>query len=428
VNPGQVLTEPDTEGVLALFAREGLISAAKVAVLNLEGIKTALGPKWQRVESLVLAYFDQAIKQSLKPGDVYFKRSELGYVVICPDLSVEETQAKCAALSREICRHLFGEEGIEVAMRNCIGQVDRAWLRKYKNVIAVIDYALETRGKATVITREKSRDEEPSSPLGLDFSSAEDRQDSNAELSFVYRPLWDSATRRIDTYLCQPIRSKSASASPLGNAQFLSAAGDAACALLDRTVLAHCATRLRTIPGDGARPILAVPLHFSTLARGVPWNMFGQVYREIPQNILRELAFVVFGLDGVPNVRLMQELPKLSLARHILCVAEPDGAIAARFAFVRAHAIGVQLPETHWHGRPVMRSLAADARRNGQQSFVLGVSGSSTGAHAIAGGVRYLEGPAIHPAVTDPFAISPYEPDWSASARLLNVTAAKRAT
>ena len=58
---------------------------------------------------------------------------------------------------------------------------------------------------------------------------------------------------------------------------------------------------------------------------------------------------------------------------------------------------------------------------------MLGVSGSSTGAHAIAGGVRYLEGPAVHPAVANPIALPQYDPDWRASAPVPTLTAAKRA-
>jgi hypothetical protein len=146
-------------------------------------------------------------------------------------------------------------------------------------------------------------------------------------------------------------------------------------------------------------------VHFSTLSRPRAWKIFNDVYSQVPAALLRELVLVIFGLEGVPNVRVVQETSKLSAVRHLFCVTEPDNAVAARFAYVKTHAVGVELPRTRGRERHVLesvKSVAADARKNGHESFALGVTNTSRAVNAMAAGVRYLEGPAIHPVVADP--------------------------
>ena len=110
-------------------------------------------------------------------------------------------------------------------------------------------------------------------------------------------------------------------------------------------------------------------------------------------------------LDGVPNERLVQELAKVASARHLFCVMEPDSTVAARFASTSAHAVGMELPRSRGRAKRVLESvktLAAATRKNGHESFVLGVTSTSHAVNAMGAGVRYLEGPAIHPMVADP--------------------------
>lgn len=450
--------------IRSIIADGRLVSAAKVAVLNLEALKTFLGPKWGKLESLVCAFFEASIKQSLKPGDAFLKAGELGYILVYRDLSLEEAQRKCAALSRDVCRRLFGEEGIELAVRNVVGHVDSGLLKTYQNVTqnmtAAIDQSLEQHGKETLIFAD--RGEQPSqfraeqlsqfrseqSPhlrseqltqfrgeqqptqhrgeqlpqvrseqrpqfdtaasLKLKFTQHQDRSFacSESQLSFAYRPIWDCQSRMILTYLCQPIPAEGVDTPLLNTSGFCSVStGDADCALLDRIILAHCATRIDALRQSRVQLLLGVPVHFSTLSRPRAWKIFNDVYSQVPAALLRELVLVIFGLEGVPNVRVVQETSKLTAVRHLFCVTEPDNAVAARFAYVKAHAVGVELPRTRGRERHVLesvKSVAADARKNGHESFALGVTNTSRAVNAMAAGVRYLEGPAIHPVVADP--------------------------
>ena len=71
-----------TAEIRSMAEEHGPVSAAKVAILNIEAIKTVLGNRWEKLEPLVGAFFEAAIQSSFKPGDAYFKTGDLGYIVI----------------------------------------------------------------------------------------------------------------------------------------------------------------------------------------------------------------------------------------------------------------------------------------------------------------------------------------------------------
>ncbi len=56
-----------TAEIRSIIADGRLVSAAKVAVLNLDALKTFLGPKWGKLESSGVRFFrglDQAVAQT----------------------------------------------------------------------------------------------------------------------------------------------------------------------------------------------------------------------------------------------------------------------------------------------------------------------------------------------------------------------------
>jgi hypothetical protein len=387
------------------------VSAGKMAVLGLDGIKARLGSRWDRLSGLVRAFFEAAIKRSMAPGDTCFPVDGLAYVIVYRDLSLAETQAKCAALAQEVCAHLFGEEGLEVGVRSVVGQIDRQLLLKYKNLEAGIEAALEKYGTETIVSLPDSKPSPEASnaklTLEVGFSQyPRTRLRCSAEqLSFAYRPIWDCTTNVILTYLCQPIPPGSLGRALVGSGGFCTVcSGDDDRVLFDQTILSHCAQYLRELRRSGARLLLALPLHFSTLGRSRAWTQFNNTYLSLEREVLRDIVFVVTELEGVPNIRIVQELPKLAGVRYLFCVIERDGVTAVRGAG-GIHALGCELPKKPPNEMEMLgqvKSLVFDARQNGYESFALGVTSTSRALNAMAAGVRYLEGPAIHAMVSDP--------------------------
>src|ERR1700734_3613077 len=103
-------------------------SAGKLHLLDLAQIKGKLGDKWLRMSAHVERFFETAIRHSLGPGDTYSRLDELSYVVLFRGLSPIEAQLKCRVISEEVCQRLFGEQGMQVKLRNLVAHVDIAAL------------------------------------------------------------------------------------------------------------------------------------------------------------------------------------------------------------------------------------------------------------------------------------------------------------
>ena len=155
----------------------------------------------------------------------------------------------------------------------------------------------------------------------------------------------------------------------------------------------------------GLRVILAAPVHYSTLSRTKSWHRYSLVYRRMPKELQRDLAFVVVGIDpGVPHIRLVQEVPKLALgAYRVLCAVETPGGAGSRLARTGAHGIGFSLdPEIdEIKALRLVAEIGREAHGSGTDAFVLDIRTRSIALAAVDAGVRYLEGDVIRPVVLD---------------------------
>ncbi len=380
-------------------------SAGKLHLLDLIQIKTRLGDKWLRMATHVERFFETAIRRSMGPGDTYSRLDELSYLVLFRALSPEEAEIKCRAISEEICQRLFGEQGMQVSLRNLVASVNIASLPPDIPAQAVLDAHMERVGRATIVSRGN-----PDGPVIVAQSlslriSGDDAfgRVSTDEIEYFYRPVWDTVKQVVVTYLCQPAPRSSTppDASPMcfwtGEAEHDQAA-------LDKLILDELAARTIRLHAEGHRVLIALPVSFATLSRSRLWSAYAETCRRNPKEVLRDLACVVTGIEaGVPHIRLGQELPKLAnFARHIFCVAG-DGAVH-RFAGTGVRAVGVSIDPADAEIRSIerLKKLGRETRDAGLDAFVLGLSSTSLAINAMGAGIRYLEGPAIRPAVADP--------------------------
>jgi hypothetical protein len=383
-------------------------AAGKIHVLDMAALKEQIGPKWQRMASHVQMFFEASIKRQLAPGDVFYRVAELSYLVVFRDVDDVGAELKCAAISEEVCQRLFGENGAGVMMRNLIGRVSFADLPKGAARQTALNKQLEHKGREILVNGQSpvSRSLMSTAPdRELKVRAAADtspRRVALKEIAFTYRPVWDTAKHAVLSYLCQPL----IAGSGLPELGYLSPEEGADTTLLDQLALEHCidqAVRLRT---TGVRIVIAVPVHFLTISRMKSWEVYCAAYRRMPAEVQRDIAFVVTGIDrGVPHIRLVQEIPKLAVSAYrVLChIAESDGA-GVRFASTGAHGIGIAITRSDSEPQTVilMKQIARESQTAKVDSFLLGIQSTSIALAAVEAGVRYLEGPAIRPAVTDP--------------------------
>jgi len=129
------------------------VPAAKLHVLGLAPLKEKLGPRWERLSALVHRLMEKAIRAAQGPSDHLIVLDELSYAITFGDLSLSEASRVCAAIAREVCEHLFGDQIDEVSVRSVVaeiatlGSIDGAVLGRQ------IEALVEARGLEAVITQ-----------------------------------------------------------------------------------------------------------------------------------------------------------------------------------------------------------------------------------------------------------------------------------
>jgi hypothetical protein len=126
------------------------VSAAKLHVLQLEPIKQRLGPRWERLSTLVHKLFEQTLKRTQAPGDNFIATGELSYIVTFHALSPEEAGLACAAVAKDVCEHLFGDDVQDISVRSLVGTVPASALRG-KTDWDQVSSTLERTGTETVL-------------------------------------------------------------------------------------------------------------------------------------------------------------------------------------------------------------------------------------------------------------------------------------
>jgi hypothetical protein len=403
-------------------------AAGKLTVLGLDGIRIRLGDQWGKTSEKVHAFFVSLLQREMRPGDVFYKLDELSYLVVFRDLSATEAQVKCLSIADTVSRRLFGEETGTVSIRSVVGTFDNRLPIEDVDVRSALHATLEATGMETITTSDRGEtshrvvDPRPELPqkqissgqrrLQVTFGPDHDGSQILPEnqLSFEYRPVWDSTRKVVLMYLCQPTPAASATAlapSPSPAYGLCQALDNGESCILDLLVLEEVTKQVESVQKAGFRILAACPVHFTTLARSRSWAEYSCALQRIRADVFRDIAFLVVGIDsGTPNIRLVQEIPKISTRAKLVFVAIAycEGIIQ-RFSNTRIHAIGVELRRSQGSERQALASvdaLARDAHALGIDSFVLGAKSRSAILSAIGSGVRYLEGPSVSPPVAEP--------------------------
>lgn len=389
------------------------VSAGKIHVLGLGPLKERLEGKWEKMEPHVQKFFETAMRRELRPGDTFLRSGEMSYLVTFPGLSQAEAQLKCATIAEEVCRKLFGEDDEDIQLRSLVAQIDE---RVIEQAAAgshnLLDEFLERNGVEAIVSKsELRRAEEEASRMSfrLSFTHFAQRHEnvSPTEISFIYRPIWDVKKRAIITYLCQPEIMRADAGSIVPGGFCISIESETNQTELDILILKECVSRVEKLAVAGFRVLVAVPIHFNSLARPRLWEMYQAFYRKVSLESSRSLAFVVHGFeDGVPNIRLVQELPKLPKERHrLFCVLNSFDRAGVQFSNTGVHAIGFVMDSKFGSEKSAIdtvKSMSRAAQKLGADCFVLGVESKSLVLNGIEAGLRYFEGPVVQTTVEDP--------------------------
>ena len=383
-----------------------VVSAGKIHMLGLEAIKARLGPKWDRMSGLVHRYFEAAIRREMAPGDTFVHTNELSYIVLFRGTTLAETQIKCAVIAQDVCKRLFGEDDTDVSVRSLTLPVNDVDLT-LPEVQAALNALLEKEGReARYYVRERRRGARESQNIRvrLDKDSEQYHCLPQDRPHFLYRPIWDSVRGVVLTYLCQALPNTVTSATTFSDCCIAETDGEQA--LLDELTLLDCLYRARNLRNSGLRIQFAVPLHFSTLARGKYWRNYSAIRNNASPELLRDIALFVHGIGpDVPNIRLIGELPKLSaISSRIFCLVDDPASIPRQFRNTGAYALGLSYSRMSSEGEWVARlsSACGIARNEGFETFALGAATRSAAVNAIGAGARFVEGAGVRGPIANP--------------------------
>jgi len=383
-----------------------IVSAGKIHMLGLEVIKERLGPKWDRMSDLVHRYFESAIRREMAPGDTFAHTSELSYIVLFRGATLAETQLKCAVIAKEACKRLFGEDDTDISVRSLTLPVNDLDLN-LPEMRDALNTLLEKEGReAKYYVRERRIESQAAKVIRvrLDRSSEQYHCLSEDRPHFLYRPIWDSVRGVVLTYLCQALPNTVTSTTTFSECCVAEADGDQA--LLDELALLDCLYRARNLRNSGLRIQFAVPLHFNTLARGRFWRKYSSIQGNASPELLRDLAIYVHGIGpDVPNLRLIGELPKLNaISKHIFCIVEDPTGVARQFRNTGIYALGMTRPKSNSEREWVAQFSGAclAARREGFETFALGLATRTDAVNAIGAGARFVEGGGVRGPIADP--------------------------
>lgn len=391
-------------------AEPALVAGGKIQVLDLHVIQQRLGPKWQRMSALVHKYFETAIKAELGHQDTFCNRGELEYLVTFHNTPLAEARLKCLTIAQFACERLFGKDGEDLVVRTLTAPLDAADFTS-PGEQALFNRLIEERGEENLVTRDGEKPKDPPRRMiGVSLGDQRRHQLAAERTPFVFRPFWDSEREVLLSYMAQPLPETClptvrfdgpATALPIDPVQ----------AELDLICLKAAYRRIQAVREAGGRLLIATPLHFSTLGRQRTWFSYRRLLSSISEEERADLVFVLHGIDdGVPNVRLIQELPKLnSFARRIFCLARNADTIKRQFHNTNVQALGLVVrsgePERLLIDR--LQKLHAATRAAGMESFLLGAMKRSTVINAIGAGIRYIEGVGMRRAVAEPkFAVA----------------------
>ena len=174
----------------ARFAAPTPVSAAKLHVLQLEPIRERLGPRWPRLSTLVHKLFEKSFSRAQGPRDHFMLVGELSYVATFHGLSPDEAALACAAVAKEVCELLFGEDSEQIVVRSIIGTVPGP-IRDLRPPEAVlIATLLEKTGKETITTSQDSRD------ASLGWLSRAHEHAARLKHTIGFHPAWDIARQK----------------------------------------------------------------------------------------------------------------------------------------------------------------------------------------------------------------------------------------
>lgn len=364
----------------------------RVFLVDLTGLRQAYGLKWEVSAAKAHHKIHKILEASLIAHDVYLQRDEASYLVILSGIDLTKAQLKMQLIADDIRAAMSATDKPKIVT---IKDVQITWPKSVN--------FLDTPKRIDIV-RDMVAQEDAHREYVFKQSDAEAGKSLFDDVKFIYRPMLAVRTRVISTYVCIPIK-------PNGHGGFYSGYDMFGANIsaenifdLDSRTQEAVNLELQTIINSNLRSLLALPVHFETLA-----SHHRQQYltrsRELFQNNTNRIVYELVGVpDHIPQSRMLEFTAALKPYCRAIIARFPitHGA----FEFYRSvglHAVGIDLyapdrPEKNMF--KIMEQFVDNARQTQLRTYAHGVHSVSLYTAAVCSGFDYLDGYALS-SVTD---------------------------
>jgi hypothetical protein len=377
---------PDFErGLKGLVSRgqAGALQAGRVSIIGLDEVKQRLGPAWERLSGHALRIARNTIERYLLPGDIFTTFGEAGYVIVFSSLDTERARMKCLLIADEVMKAILGEDGADlISVGTAVAQLNGS---ASLEAILAADLPLELQRA------------QPSAPKDNEVEFLEVNQPTPSAPDqappFGFRPMWDTATEVLSTYLCTPTDSYLSRDSFAENPE----------SLLERDLAMqrHGLDELTRAMEGRSKVLIGISVHFETLAAGSYRRKYLNVLHDgLPREATKFLVIEIMGFpDGVPQSRILDLITPLKRYCRAIVVRVPiETADFAAFDHTGVASVGCDVGGVSTNELAIIQ-LMTRFNRNAEKvrlaTYARGLRSASLMAAAVGAGFRYIQSDGI---------------------------------
>lgn len=376
------------------------VISGRLHMIGLEKVKPSFGPRWPQVADKAHELAKLAIERRLNPSDVYTRFGDLSYLLVFGNLGQAEAQVKCALIAREIAEKLLGTQAAAKLMQvSCVSMKENGRLM-FEDVGDLDALIREFEARWA----EQQKIEKNARQIAFQWIAEEDAERSwealTKQIGYIYRPMWTVRSQAVTTYHCLPTLPGEDGDMLVGYDVIPKEAPSRFIPKLDRLLLHKAAQELMWLRNAEKTLLLAVPVHFDTLARTQSRVAYVNDCHEIPEELRRYLVLELVGVeDGVPAGRLIELTSALSTECRALLIRLPIG-FANFDAVGQTHvtACGLAVDGATMTEAALFKEFnrfCEEAERVHKQKYVHGLSSSSLLTAALSAGFGYVDGETV---------------------------------
>ena len=387
----------------SLLAQPQLLSAGRVHMLNFDRLRESLGTAWEDLRDRVHAAADRIINRLIAEQDVQFRTGDGEYIVFAT-LNRQAATLVCAKISEELHRLFLGDPNLaDIKVATAVGLLDGKILYEHASVaelLANIDQTADPRGAEAAAPAATPLPAEPAvarlpEPRKLQLSRGE-----LAQISTMFRPLWDVGRQVISTYMCTPVRRFPDGSAVEGVAALAAITDPQQLAKINTDTLIDTVEILDELFRNKFRLMVSVPVCFETLAARRTRQEYITVCQSVPDYLRQFLSFEFLRFPaGVPNGRMTELVNEMRpFCRWSFLRVEFRQQSFTSLAGTGLTGLTTLVPSDRAAEARTMEDLnnfVASAERANLRTCVVGVASTSLAIAARAAGTTLIAGDRI---------------------------------